>query len=56
MNVNMTLKKHRISANIDLRILKVQLNFKLIQKLHFRQMKVKLINKHNAINMIKNSI
>ena len=29
MNVNITLRKHRINANTDLRILKIQLNFKL---------------------------
>ena len=56
MNVNMTLKKHRINANIDFKILRIQLNFKLRWKSHFRQMKTKLMNKHNAINMIKNLI
>ena len=29
MNVNITLKKHRINANIDFKVLKIQLNFKL---------------------------
>ena len=29
MNVNITLKKHRINANTDFKILKIQLNFKL---------------------------
>ena len=56
MNVSMTLKKHRINASIDLKILKIQLNFKLKWKLHFRQMKAKLMSRHNAINMIKSSI
>ena len=56
MNVNMMLKKHRISVNIDLRILKIQLNFKLRWKSHFRQMKAKLMSRHNAVNMIENSI
>ena len=56
MNINITLRKHRVSANIDLKILKIQLNFKLKWKSHFRQMKTKLMNKHNAINMIENSI
>ena len=36
MNVNMTLRKHQINANIDFKILKVQLNFKLRWKSHFR--------------------
>ena len=35
MNVNITLKKHWINANIDFRILKIQLNFKLRWKSHF---------------------
>ena len=52
----MTLKKHWINANIDFKILKVQLNFKLRWKPHLRQMKAKLMNKHNAVNMIENSI
>ena len=52
----MTLKKHWISASIDFRILKIQLNFKLRWKPHFRQMKTKLMSKHNAANMIKSSI
>ena len=56
MNVNMTLKKHRVSASTDLRILKVQLNFKLRWKSHFRQMKTKLMSRHNAINMIESLI
>ena len=56
MNVNITLKEHWINANIDFRILKIQLNFKLKWKSHFRQMKTKLMNKHNAINMIENLI
>ena len=56
MNVNMTLRKHRISANIDFRVLKIQLNFKLRWKSHFRQMKAKLMSRHNAANMIENSI
>ena len=29
MNVNITLKEQQISANIDFKILKIQLNFKL---------------------------
>ena len=29
MNVNITLKKRRINANTDLKVLKIQLNFKL---------------------------
>ena len=56
MNVNITLKKHWISANIDFKILKIQLNFKLKWRSHFHQMKIKLMNKYIAINMIKNSI
>ena len=35
MNVNITLRKHQVSANTNLRILKVQLNFKLRWKSHF---------------------
>ena len=56
MNVNMTLRKHRVSASTDLRILRIQLNFKLRWRSHFRQMKTKLMNRHNAINIIENSI
>ena len=56
MNANMMLKKHRISANTDLRILKVQLNFKLRWESHLRQMKAKLMNRHNAVNMIESLI
>ena len=56
INVNMTLKTHQINASIDFKILKVQLNFKLKWKSHLRQMKIKLMNKHNAVNMIKSSI
>ena len=56
MNVNMTLRKHRVNANINFRILKIQLNFKLRWKPHLRQMKTKLMSKHNAVNMIENSI
>ena len=56
INVNITLKKYRVNANTDFRILKIQLNFKLKWKSHFRQMKIKLMNKYNAINMIKNLI
>ena len=29
MNVNITLEKHRINASTNLKILKIQLNFKL---------------------------
>ena len=29
MKINITLKKHQINANIDFKILKIQLNFKL---------------------------
>ena len=36
MNVNMTLKKHRINASTDFKILKIQLNFKLKWRSHFR--------------------
>ena len=36
MNVNITLRKHRINANIDFRILKIQLNSKLKWRSHFR--------------------
>ena len=36
MNVNMTLRKHRVNANTDFRILKIQLNFKLRWESHFR--------------------
>ena len=35
MNVNITLKKRRINANTDFKILKIQLNFKLRWKSHF---------------------
>ena len=35
MNVNMTLRKHRVNASIDFRVLKIQLNFKLKWKSHF---------------------
>ena len=56
MNVNITLKEHRISASTDLKILRIQLNFKLRWELHFCQMKTKLMSRHNAINMIENLI
>ena len=56
MNVNITLRKHRINASTNFKILKIQLNFKLRWRLHFRQIKTKLMNKHNAVNMIENSI
>ena len=56
MNVNITLKKHRINASTNFKILKIQLNFKLRWRSHFRQIKAKLMNKHNAVNMIENSI
>ena len=56
INVNITLKKHWVNASTDFRILKVQLNFKLRWKSHFRQMKTKLINKHKTVNMIESSI
>ena len=36
MNASMTLRKRRIKANINLKILKIQLNFKLKWKSHFR--------------------
>ena len=36
MNVNITLKKHRINASTNFKILKIQLNFKLRWKSHFR--------------------
>ena len=36
MNVNIILKKHWINASIDFRIIKIQLNFKLKWKSHFR--------------------
>ena len=35
MNVNITLKKHRINASTNIKILKIQLNFKLKWKSHF---------------------
>ena len=35
MNVNITLRKHRINASTNLKILKIQLNFKLRWKLYF---------------------
>ena len=55
-NVNITLKKHQISASIGFKILKIKLNFKLKWRSHFRQIKVKLMNKHNAVNIIENLI
>ena len=56
MNVNIMLKEHRVNANINFKILKIQLNFKLKWKSHFRQIKTKLMSRHNAVNMIENSI
>ena len=56
MNINITLKEHRVNASIDLKILKTQLNFKLRWKSHFRHVQTKLINRHNAVSMIKNLI
>ena len=56
VNVDITLSEHQININIDLRILKVQLNFKLRWKFHLRQIETKLINRHNATNMIENFI
>ena len=56
INVNIMLKEHRVNANINFRILKIQLNFKLKWRSHFRRIKMKLINKYNAVNIIKNLI
>ena len=56
MNVNITLKERWISASIDFKILKIQLNFKLKWESYFYYVKTKLMNKYNAINMIENSI
>ena len=56
MNANITLKKHQINASTDFKILKIQLNFKLRWESHFHQIKAKLLNRHNAVNMIKNLI
>ena len=53
MKINITLKKHRMNANTDFRILKVQLNFKLRWKFYLRQIEAKLINKHSAVSMIE---
>ena len=36
INTNITLKKHQINANTNFKILKIQLNFKLKWKSHFR--------------------
>ena len=36
MKINITLKKHRMNANINFKILKIQLNFKLRWKFHLR--------------------
>ena len=53
MKINITLKKHRMNASTDFRILKIQLNFKLKWKFHLRQIETKLMNRHNVINMIE---
>ena len=54
MKISITLKKHQMNANIDFKILKIQLNFKLRWKSHLRQIEAKLMNRHNIVNMIKN--
>ena len=54
IKINITLKKHRMNASTDLRILKIQLNFRLRWKFHLRQIETKLMNKHNVVNMIEN--
>ena len=56
MNVNIILKKYRINARTNLKILKIQLNFKLRWRSHLHQIKTKLMNKHNAVNMIEDLI
>ena len=56
MSADITLNEHQMSVNIDLKILKVQLNFKLKWRFHLRQIEAKLINKYNATNMIENFI
>ena len=54
IKIGITLKKHQMNANADFKILKIQLNFKLRWKSHLRQIETKLMNKHNAVNMIEN--
>ena len=56
MNANIALREHRVSVSINLRVLRIQLNFKLRWESHFCQMKTKLMSKHNAVSMIENSI
>ena len=53
MKINIMLKKHRMNANTDFRILKIQLNFKLKWKFYLRQIETKLMNKHNVVSMIE---
>ena len=54
MKIDITLRKHRMNANADFKILKIQLNFKLRWKLHLRQIEARLISKYNAVNIIEN--
>ena len=53
IKISITLREHRMNANINFRILKIQLNFKLRWKSHLRQIETKLINKHNVVSMIE---
>ena len=53
MKINIILKKYQMNANIDFRMLKIQLNFKLKWKFYLRQIEAKLINKYNVINIIE---
>ena len=54
IKISITLRKHQMNANINFKILRIQLNFKLKWKFHLRQIETKLMNKHNVVSMIEN--
>ncbi len=52
MNVNVKLIKHQINSKSDIRVLKVQLNFKLKWVIHMHHVEAKLVIKQKIMQTI----
>ena len=52
MKVNVKLMKHQINSKSNIRILKVQLNFKLKRVIHMCHVKAKLVIKQKIMQTI----
>ncbi len=52
MNIDVKLMKHQINSKSDIRVLKVQLNFKLKWVIHMHHIKAKLMIKQKIMQII----